>query len=427
MRISTTPVPPCGWNSYDSYGIYITEADALANLEAFVAKLKPHGYEYFCIDACWYAEGDFTVDKSKRVMCIDEFGRFVGSPVMFPSGLKSLADKCHASGVKFGIHIMRGLPTKAIELNTPIKGHPTARARDIHDPKNGCCWCDYTSGIDMDKPGAQEYYDSVIEYLAEIGVDFIKADNIVEFPRDFEAVAKAIDKVSRPILLSLSPGNEPNVHLRPRIAAAANMVRITCDIWDLSAHVPVAFDRWAAWEHLGGPECWIDLDMLPFGALQVHVPEDTDPALYPVLGCTRQSNLSRKEKLVMMTQRAMACSPLIFGGAVHLSNDEDIALVTDPEMLACNRNGDVGKQIFWERHVDVRRCVKRDDPSHGWLGLFNRQGMMGLQLVLSPEELGFTDGFPETLYSIWDANMLTPEEGQLKLNIEGGGVVFIRY
>lgn len=129
----------------------------------------------------------------------------------------------------------------------------------------------------------------------------------------------------------------------------------------------------------------------------------------------------------MMTQRAMACSPLIFGGAVHLSNDEDIALVTDPEMLACNRNGDVGKQIFWERHVDVRRCVNRDDPSHGWLGLFNRQGMMALQLVLSPEELGFTDGFPETLYSIWDDNMLAPEDGKLKLNIEGGGVVFIRY
>jgi hypothetical protein len=427
MRIPSTPVPPCGWNSYDSYGIYLTEAEALANLEAFVAKLKPHGYEYFCIDACWYAEGDFLVDKTKRFMCIDEFGRFVESPKMFPSGLKFLADKCHDHGVKFGIHIMRGLPAKAVELNTPILGHPTARAQDIHDPQAGCCWCQYTAGIDMDKPGAQEYYDSVVERLAAIGVDFIKADNILEFPRDFEAVAKAIDKVSRPILLSLSPGNEPNERIWPRIAAAANLVRITGDIWDLEAHVPLAFDRWAAWEHLGGPACWLDLDMLPFGAIQVHVPEDTDPARYPVLGCRRQSSLSRKGKLVMMTQRAMACSPLIFGGAVHLSNDADLALATDPEMLACNRNGDVGKRILWERHVDVRRCVSRRDTSHGWLGLFNRQSLMPLQLVLTPAELGFTGGFPETLYSIWDRQTLTPRAGGLELGIEGSGVVFIRY
>jgi hypothetical protein len=334
-------------------------------VDAFVRKLKPHGYEYFCIDACWYADGDFRAEKKHRFMNIDSFGRFIESPKAFPRGLKFMADKCHENGVKFGIHIMRGLPARAVELNTPVKGHPTARARDIVDLNNGCTWSYYTRGIDMSKPGAQEYYDSVVERLADIGVDFIKADDIIEYPREIEAVAKAIEKVARPILLSLSAGNQTFEGNWGVFRKCGNMIRITPDIWDRDSDIFIGFERWAQWEDFGSPECWLDLDMIPFGAIQVHVPEDTDPSDYPVLGCKRQSNVSPTGKLVMMTQRALAASPLIFGGAVHLSNEADLRLVTDKDMLECNRNGVVGKRIFCQRHIDVRRALKKGDEEHG--------------------------------------------------------------
>ena len=96
-------------------------------------------------------------------------------------------------------------------------------------------------------------------------------------------------------------------------------------------------------------------------------------------------------------------------------------------MLTCNRNGDVGKRILWERHVDIRRCVSKKDPTHGWLGLFNRQSSIALQLVLSPADLGFASGFPKTLHNIWAHRTLTPEGGELEIDIEKAGVVFIRY
>lgn len=426
MRIDSTPFPPLGWNSYDSYGIYLTEEDALANLDAFVKKLKPHGYEYFCIDACWYAEGDFRMEKTKRFMNVDEFGRFVESPKIFPHGLKYLADKCHENGVKFGIHIMRGLPAKAVELNTPVKGHPTARARDIVDLNNGCTWSYYTRGIDMTKPGAQEYYDSVIERLAEIGVDLIKADDIVDYPAEVEAVGKAIENVKRPIVLSLSPGNEPFEGNWSVLSKYGNMLRITGDIWDRDSDIAIGFERWGQWEHFGSNECWLDLDMIPFGAMQVHVPEDTPPPEYPVLGCRRQSNVSPTGKLVMMTQRALAASPLIFGGAVHLSNEGDIRLITDKDMLECNRNGVTGKRIFWQRHIDVRRALKKGDERHGWLGIFNRQ-CIDREITLTPSEIGFGDSFPSSMFSIWDKKELTPANGRLTMSIKADGVVFVRY
>ena len=436
MLVPTTPIPPCGWNSYDSYGVYINEEQALANLDLFVEKLAPHGYEYFVLDACWYADGDFmdnyrAVQEGKeRFMNIDEWGRFIGSPKMFPGGLRALSDRCHAKGVKFGLHIMRGMPAKAYEMNTPVKGHPTARARDIADLQNPCAWCKYSMGINMDAPGAQEYYDSVVEYFAnDLQLDFIKLDDIVENLRELEAFAKAIEKVERPIVLSLSPGQEVYSGNWDILSRYGNMCRISCDIWDQDHYNYGKFDRWALMEHVGGPDCWIDLDMIPIGGIQVHVPEGTPAEYHPVLGTRRRSDMSLTGKQVMMTQLALAASPLFYGGDLQMSNDEDMALVTDPHMLACDRNGIVGKRIYHQRHIDIRRTPSKQDPKHGWLGIFNREAASNNPHViqLRPEDMGFENGsFPE-LYDIWNKKFLQAENGVLTLTLPAHGCFFIEY
>ncbi|MHC4887620.1 MAG: glycoside hydrolase family 27 protein, partial [Planctomycetota bacterium] len=114
-----TPRPPMGWNSYDSFGCFINEHRALENLRVFVDRLKPHGYEYFVIDAGWYRQFDlagreFPGKDDAYTILHDEFGRPVPSANFFPDGFGRLADACRSAGVKFGIHMMRGIPRNAV-------------------------------------------------------------------------------------------------------------------------------------------------------------------------------------------------------------------------------------------------------------------------------------------------------------------------
>ena len=435
MLVKSTPMPPRGWNSYDSYGVYINEEQALANIEAFAEKLAPHGYEFFVLDACWYSDGTFMDtyklrnENKDRPSFIDEWGRFIGAPEHFPRGLKFLADKCHSLGFKFGVHLMRGLPALAIERNTPIKGTNGIFARDIADFDSPCAWpAPYMgAGIDMSKPGAQEYYDSVVEYLAnDVGVDFIKFDDVQEYIADIEALAKAIDKVERPIVLSISPGQQTRPGNWDELKKYANMVRITCDIWDGPdySHLEKKFDRWEQFEHLGDPDCWIDLDMIPIGGIQVHVPEGTPPECQPVLGCRRKSWNTDMVNRVVMTQIALARSPLFYGGDLPMSDEKDIAFVTDPDLLDCNVNGSGGKCIYRWGHADIRRSDRLNGQG-GWIGLFNRS-MNDMNFHLPASAFGFTE-FPETMRDIWEKTELKAENGILHVSIPKHGCIFIAF
>jgi alpha-galactosidase len=224
--------PPMGWNSFDSYGVYLHEKAAFENLEAFAKKLKPHGYEYFVIDAGWFGEFKlqegtmFAAEKHAATMKFNEYGLLQPSTTYFPNGFKKLIDRCHELGLKFGLHLMRGIPRTAVEKNVPIKG-TNYFAKDIADVNSICVWNKQNFGVDMTKPGAQEFYNSLINQMAEWGVDFLKYDDIVPFPKEVEAVAAAIAQCGRPIMLSLSPGGrvDPN-HLSA--FQKAQMLRVTC-------------------------------------------------------------------------------------------------------------------------------------------------------------------------------------------------------
>ena len=207
------PRPPLGWNSYDSYRNEIGEEETLRNLDVFARKLAPSGYQYFVIDLGWYSE-TACVPGSLRPWGNDPFdfsldanGYPVGSRTFFPNGIKPIADRAHKLGVKFGLHMMRGMIRKAWEFNLPVKG-TNVRMRDIADTNNICSWANFTYGVDMTKPGAQEYYDGLIQHLADMGVDFVKYDDVVPCPAEMEAIGKAVAKCKRDMLLSLSPGDD---------------------------------------------------------------------------------------------------------------------------------------------------------------------------------------------------------------------------
>jgi alpha-galactosidase len=424
-----TDTPPLGWNSYDSYGIFANEKVLNENLDAFVEKLAPHGYKYFVLDAGWYH--DFTIDEktgfpfdtsTPSKTYLDEHGVLVPSPKLFPSGIKTLTDRIHAHGLKFGIHIMRGIPRKAVELNLPIAGTEYT-ARDIANPADVCTWCKLMVGIDMSKPGAQEYYDSVIQSFADLGVDFIKADDITQFPAEINALVNAIERIKPEMMLSLSPGDQAT---RQNLDCyrQADMVRLTGDVWDRRNDLGKCFDRWELFENEGRPGCWLDLDMIPFGELSSYAPVEAegDPRKeerYSGVGWKRQSELTPAQKRTFMAMRALSASPLFMGGELTRTPAEDFALLTHPGMLECNQNGIIGKLIYSQRNLDIRKTPQCNDPAHGWIGIFNRHESP-TALNLSAEDLQLDAGTP--LHDIWNDC-----QAELSQILEPDDVLFLKY
>ena len=427
MYINTASIPIRGWNSYDGYGASISEAEALENLEIFLKKLKPAGYEYFCLDAAWYADGGaeewsrLAAEGKYRYMHMDAWGRYIPSPERFPSGLKKIAGLCHQAGVKFGVHMMRGLPRRAVQENTPVLG-TNYHAQDLYDPENDCLWCKYWASAKADHPGTQAFYNSEVEYLAnELEVDFIKLDDVTEHPGHVELFANAIARVERPIVLSLSPGNEVWDGTYRAVLPFANMMRTTGDVWDEDADNLRKLERWYALESCNDPRCRLDFEKIPMGGLQVNVPQLDKVSL----GQARQSRLTAEGKRTLMTILAMTGSPLIFGGALPFTPEEDLALVTHPGMLACQQACQVGRRMSYYRHLDIRRSVSREDENVGWIGLFNTTGIDRLFHV-SAEDLGLS-AWPE-LTDVWTGQPVKPGTNDLwEAMIPANGSCFWKY
>ena len=429
-----TPRPPLGWNSYDSFGCFINERRALENLRVFVERLKPHGYEYFVIDAGWYRQYDlagreFPGKDDIYTVPHDAFGRPVPAPNFFPNGFKPLADACHAAGVKFGIHMMRGIPRAAVEANTQVQG-TAFHARDLANSADTCDWCADNFGVDMRKPGAQAYYDSIVKLLAGWGVDFIKYDDIVPSPPEVDAVVAAIGRSPRDIVLSLSPGNGHNPDGWPSYFKA-NMIRTSGDIWDEREDFRWVFERWQTFMPLLDklpPGCWLDMDMIPFGELQVWNPasgEQVGHILMNGKGSRRMSGLNSPQKRTFMTMRALAASPLMMGGNLPGTDEESFALLTDPEMLACNQNGVTGKLMTYTDWTSTWLTPHRSQAGAGWLGIFNRDGNHSREIVVDSKVLGIP---PQSqIHDIWNRRDLGRLTKPITLTLAPDEVLFGRF
>ncbi|MEQ8549724.1 MAG: glycoside hydrolase family 27 protein [Cyclobacteriaceae bacterium] len=437
--------PPLGWNSFDSYGVYLYEETAMQNLEAFSEKLSPHGYEYFIIDAGWFGEFKlqegtrYPAEKHAKKLNFNEFGLLQPSETYFPNGLKPIIERCHKLGIKFGIHLMRGIPRAAYHQNTRVKG-TNYFAQDIADTTSICEWNHQNYGIDMDKPGAQEFYNSLVNQMAEWGVDFLKYDDLVPFPKEIEGITNAIAQCGRPMVLSLSPGgklNPDNIETFKR----ANMLRVTPDIWDEQKGIDQCFAAWRKWQGREELGFWIDMDMIPFGQLQLMSPRPSgvDKAatkadvhkkiasgelanieLLAGKGFNRWSELTKDQMYTFITMRALAASPLMMGGDLPSLDDFSLSLITNKQILACNQNGVMGNLISDNHGIEI--WTTREKKSNaGWSGIFNRTESTQT-LKVSAQTFGLEGDKSYELTDIWVKNELQEE-----VTISPNGVVFIRF
>lgn len=439
------PKPPLGWNSFDSYGVYLHFDAAMANLEAFHQKLQPHGYEYFVIDLGWYGEYSliegtiFPNEKHATDLSIDKYGLLEPSQTYFAKGLKPIIDRAHELGVKIGVHMMRGIPRKAVELNTPILG-TNYKAADIANKKSICAWCHHNYGIDTSKPGAQEYYDSAYKKLADWEIDFVKVDDLIPYPDEMIMIANAIENSGREMVYSLSPGGTTNLRDLPYYRRS-NMVRITADIWDRRADLDKAFSQWRMFQGMGSPGFWPDLDMIPFGQLQMMQLREYGGKVRDVrlsgYGFKRVSQLTEEEMKTFITIRSLAASPIMMGGDLPTLDDFSLSLITNKGMLGCNQNGQTGVLVYEKDNIEVWMVKKTDEPKQGWLGIFNRNespktvilNAEDLKLGITPNTRNvFEDPVPDfKMKDIWNKDEFIFHASGRSFNIPDYGVVFLAF
>jgi hypothetical protein len=355
------PRPPMGWNSWDSFATTVTEAQVKAHADYMAAHLARHGWQYIVVDIQWY-EPDATGFEYREgaELVLDAHGRLLPAPGRFPccaEGFRPLADYVHDKGLKFGLHLMRGIPRKAVEKNLPISGR-SERAKDIADVTDTCAWNPDMFGVDMSKPGAQAYYDSVFEQFAAWGVDYVKVDDISRPYHDniaeIEAIRSAIDRSGRPMVLSLSPGATA-LTAAEHVKRHANLWRISDDFWDNWDLLREQFDRLQNWNPHRGPGHWPDADMLPFGVLD--------------LG-RRSSRFTPDEHVTVMTLWAIARSPLMHGGDMTKMDEFTLSLLSNDEVLAVNQASLDNRPLF--DHDGLIAWVARPETGHDrYLALFN--------------------------------------------------------
>lgn len=342
--------PPKGWNSWDVYGASVTESEVKENAAYMAENLLSHGWEYVVVDIQWYEP---TADSSHyhafAELKMDEYGRLLPAENRFPSavngvGFKNLSDYVHSLGLKFGIHIMRGIPRQAVHLNVPIAG-TNLRARDIAHANSICPWNTDMYGIDMGKEGAQAYYDSIFKLYAEWGVDFIKVDDIADSKlysthlEEIKAIRKAIDKTGRDMVLSLSPGPAP-LKYGTFFQEYANMWRLTDDFWDNWEQLKDMFTRCAQWSPFVGPGSWPDCDMLPLGHIGIRSVDGG--------GADRLTRFTKAEQRTMMTLWSIFRSPLMLGCELTDLDDWTLHLLREPTLKIMHQEGRNARQIHNE-------------------------------------------------------------------------------
>ena len=364
-----TMTAPMGWNSWDCYGAAVTEDIVRKNADFMAKHLKKYGWEYITVDIQWYEPDVKTHEYTPFAkLCIDEYSRVIPAENRFPSsaggkGFAPLAEYVHSLELKFGIHIMRGIPRQAVYERTKIKGTDKTAA-DIAKTDSICAWNTDMYGVDPAKPCAKEYYDSIFELYASWGVDFVKCDDIArELPKEESELimlSNSLKGCGRDMVLSLSPG--PALLEKAELyKQVSNMWRITDDFWDNWQLLYNMFERCEKWAPHNGAGHWADADMLPIG----YIKQDYSPDI--------TTQFTKDEQVTMLTLWSIFRSPLIIGGEMTKFDDFTMSLLTNEGILKMHRNARHSHQV-WRREMNGSEIVlwtAADAEGGQYAALFN--------------------------------------------------------
>ncbi|MDO4387624.1 MAG: glycoside hydrolase family 27 protein [Eubacteriales bacterium] len=409
--------PPMGWNSWDCYGAAVDEKTVRQNADYMAKHLKKFGWEYIVVDIQWYQPTADSHDYQPFAeLTMDDYGRLLPAVNRFPSaaggaGFGPLAEYVHGLGLKFGIHIMRGLPRMAAHRRLPIYGS-RATCAQAANPNSVCDWNPDMYGLRCELPEARAYYDSIFALYADWGVDYVKVDDIArEYPhcrREIEVISEACRGCGRDMVLSLSPGPAP-LEQAEHLKRYANMWRLTDDFWDRWPLLKAMFERAEKWCVHAGPGHWPDLDMLPAGAVrQVESPENW-------------TRFTREELRTMMTLWCIMPAPLMFGGEMTKLDDFTRRLITNEAVLEMLKDTFGGRPVY-TREEEAAWMAPRRDGQGCYVALFNLSDE-ARTLTLSPETLGLA---PNAATELWTGEPADPGLLSARLSAHDAAVWLVR-
>lgn len=363
---SLAKTPPMGWNSWNCYGASVREDEVRQNADYMAKILKPYGWEYVVVDIQWYeptAKSNIYNDGAELVM--DGFSRLMPAVNRFPcaadgSGLKGLADYVHSLGLKFGIHILRGIPRQAVKAKTPIMREGIT-ADMIADTSSVCDWNGDMYGVDAGKEGAADYYNSLFELYASWGIDYVKVDDIARpyHLKEVELIRGAIDRCGRDIVLSLSPGNA-SLAAAEHLMANANLWRMSDDFWDNWPQLRETFDLCRDWQNLRTEGAWPDCDMLTVGRIGIRSN-----------GGGRFTNFTRDEQKTHIALWCIFRSPMFIGCEMTQNDEFTLSLLTNEALLRILNCSHGNRELYRDERGAVVWHAFDDDGRRQYLAQFN--------------------------------------------------------
>ena len=388
-----------GWNSWDCYGTTVTEEEVLANADFMAEHLLSYGWDTVVVDIQWYEPAARAGGYNHgAVLELDAFGRQLPAANRFPSaangrGFGPLAERIHGMGLKFGLHIMRGIPRQAVRDRLPVEG-TDATADQIADTSSTCEWNTDNFGLNHDHPGAQAYYDSQLRLFAEWGVDFVKADDMLGpyFASEIAAYQRAISRCGRDMVLSLSPGRALSLAHLEHLRGNAQMWRVSDDLWDVWEDVEAQFARMARWAPYQREGAWADADMLPVGRI----------ALRAERGTERLSRLTMDEQRTMLTLWCVSRSPLMLGCDLPSSPPETLALLTNTELLNVLNSSRNNRELLRDGDL-VLWGAESTTSEERFVAVFNT-GTADLVRAIPVGDLGVRAGFTARVLEAWSGD-----------------------
>jgi hypothetical protein len=306
---------------------------------------------------------------------------------------------------------MRGIPRQAVAKNAVIEG-TTYHAADIANTQDTCPWNGDMYGVDMSKPGAQEYYNSVYELLASWGVDFVKVDDLSRpyHKEEIEAIRKAIDHCGRPIVFSTSPGATP-LDQGAHVQDHANMWRICDDFWDNWKPLHAEFKLLDDWTPYRGPGHYPDPDMLPLGAVRQVGPGPS------------HTRFTKDEQRLMMTLWAISRSPLIMGGDLTRMDDFTYSLLSNAGVNFVDQYSTGNRQLF-NREGFIGWIASVPNSAAKYIALFNTTEAAA-NFPVDISEIGFSGTV--AIRDMWDKTNSTAS-GQFapRLPAHGAGLYLVQ-
>ena len=328
------PTPPMGWNSWNRFGVKIDENLVLETAEAMVASgMRDAGYRYVVIDDGWMAP-----DR-------DRDGDFVADPEKFPSGIKALADRIHALGLRFGIYTDAGTKT-----------------------------C-------QDLPASLGYEFRDARRFAEWGVDYVKVDwchtNGMGPRALYGKWAMAFHAARRPMVLSICEWGRS----RPwEWAGAIGHLWRTC--WDIQpdwSSILTILDRQTELHPFAGPDHWNDPDMLEVG----------------------NGDLTADQSRAHFALWSILAAPLMAGNDLRTMSDETREVLIAPEIVAIDQDagGRQGRRL--SRDGDIDTWVRDLAPEDSYAIAVLNRGSEAREVRVALEDIGVAPRTNVRVRDLW--------------------------